>query len=365
MQHAPDEPVQKREALRVAVADELSMQGRDGAAGGGAALRSRVPGSRRRRAPGVDGSEEARGARRRPRRPRPAERRSATSARTAWRKPSRSAPSARCDRAHQNRLSCFGGAARRWRRSARSVEPDRAVVRRDQERARALEARGERGRRRRGATGNAGAPRRCARRRGCRGPARAAASRARRVLTSTGKRSRCLSAQASFGSMSSGSMPPSVACRDLVDGEAVEAHQPVGLVEPVLAQQRRRLARQGPAGVGDRAEAPNSRRAAVVVAIERARSCAAPSRRSPRRRRRSSASTGRRARSAGASARRFVDALAHPAHGASDRAGILLRREAPQARSVGSSMLIDSRSAYRPACSISHGLASGMVLRWM
>jgi len=33
--------------------------------------------------------------------------------------------------------------------------------------------------------------------------------------------------------------------------------------------------------------------------------------------------------------------------------------------SVGRSMLIDSRSAWRPACSISQELASGMALRWM
>ncbi len=33
--------------------------------------------------------------------------------------------------------------------------------------------------------------------------------------------------------------------------------------------------------------------------------------------------------------------------------------------SVGSSRLIDSRSAKRPACSISQGLASGIVFRWM
>ena len=33
--------------------------------------------------------------------------------------------------------------------------------------------------------------------------------------------------------------------------------------------------------------------------------------------------------------------------------------------SVGSSTLIDSRSAYRPAAASSSGDASGMVLRWM
>ena len=45
--------------------------------------------------------------------------------------------------------------------------------------------------------------------------------------------------------------------RDLVDGEAVEPHQPVGLVEPVLAQERRRR-RSGSAalasGIGLKAE---------------------------------------------------------------------------------------------------------------
>ena len=74
-------------------------------------------------------------------------------------------------------------------------------------------------------------------------------------LTSTGKCSRNLSAQASFGSMSSGSMPVVVGgVGDLLRAEIVEAHQPVGLVEPVLAHQRRALERQHRAGVGDRAE---------------------------------------------------------------------------------------------------------------
>ena len=69
---------------------------------------------------------------------------------------------------------------------------------------------------------------------------------------STGNCSRCASAQASFGSTSSDSMP-SPRRHDLVVREAVEAHQPVGLVEPVLAHQRRRLraaARAGRRGSG-------------------------------------------------------------------------------------------------------------------
>jgi hypothetical protein len=37
----------------------------------------------------------------------------------------------------------------------------------------------------------------------------------------------------------------------------------------------------------------------------------------------------------------------------------------PRLASVGSSRLMDRRSAHSPACSISHGLASGMVFRWM
>ena len=41
---------------------------------------------------------------------------------------------------------------------------------------------------------------------------------------------------------------------DLLDAEAVEAQQPVGLVEAVLALERRRLDRQRGAGLGDRAE---------------------------------------------------------------------------------------------------------------
>ncbi len=41
---------------------------------------------------------------------------------------------------------------------------------------------------------------------------------------------------------------------DLVGVEAVEAHQPVGLIQPMLADQRRGAQRQRTAGIGDRAE---------------------------------------------------------------------------------------------------------------
>jgi hypothetical protein len=75
--------------------------------------------------------------------------------------------------------------------------------------------------------------------------------------------------------------------------EAVEAHQPVRLVEPVLAHQRRALERQDRACVRDRAEggiidAP--KREAVVERL--AVPTISLSLRCPRRR--SSASTGRR-----------------------------------------------------------------------
>ena len=83
---------------------------------------------------------------------------------------------------------------------------------------------------------------------------RAAAPRGRAVLTSTGKCSRCASAQASFGSMVEIQHAGGAGAGDLVHLEAVEAQQPVGLVEPVLAHQRRRLQRQPGAGVRDRAE---------------------------------------------------------------------------------------------------------------
>ena len=116
---------------------------------------------------------------------------------------------------------------------------------------------GQRAARRGGAT--AGCARRCA----CPGPARAAAFRVGAVLRSTGKRSGLRSAQASFGSMSRSSMPSRrVGGRDLVDVESVEAQQPVGLVQAMLAQQRRRLQRQLRRGVGNRAEGRSSTRAA-------------------------------------------------------------------------------------------------------
>ena len=41
---------------------------------------------------------------------------------------------------------------------------------------------------------------------------------------------------------------------DLTDIETVEPHQPVGLVEPMLAQQGRLNQRQSAAGIGDRAK---------------------------------------------------------------------------------------------------------------
>lgn len=41
---------------------------------------------------------------------------------------------------------------------------------------------------------------------------------------------------------------------DLADVKTVEPHEPVGLVEPVLAQQWRLYQRQRAAGIGDRAE---------------------------------------------------------------------------------------------------------------
>ena len=143
------------------------------------------------------------------------------------------------------------GATRRLRRSSRSRPPG-AVVGGDQE------GRGASGWRR-GGRGRRGAAARWRRARirstalTPRPGTRSSISRGAR-LTSTGKRSRCFSAQASFGSMSRSSMPSSPPAAISSTVEAVKAHQPIGLVEPVLALQRRRLQRQGGARLGDRAE---------------------------------------------------------------------------------------------------------------
>ena len=92
-------------------------------------------------------------------------------------------------------------------------------------------------------------------------------------------------------------MPPSPPAAISSTREAVEADQPVGLVEPVLAHERRRLHRQRRARLGDRAERrivdateADSRRRAE-------RSPRAPPRRRCRRRRRSPACSGRPGRS--------------------------------------------------------------------
>ena len=51
-------------------------------------------------------------------------------------------------------------------------------------------------------------------------------------------------------------MPSADAGQDFVLGKAIEAHQPIGLVEPVLAHQRRLLQRQrrDASGIGLKAE---------------------------------------------------------------------------------------------------------------
>ena len=156
--------------------------------------------------------------------------------------------------------------------------------------------------------------------------------------------------------------------RDLVGLEAVEAHQPVGLVQPVLAHQRRRLQRQRRGGIGDRAEgrvvdalepvgavqlragAPGwcassvaSAPTIICVLWPAGANCGAAARRAraPRHRRRS-AWRRRLARCA----LRVVDVHAQPRHRALDGRAVLLAAPAlPGPASVGSSMLIDSRSA--------------------
>ena len=73
---------------------------------------------------------------------------------------------------------------------------------------------------------------------------------------------------------------------DLLDAEAVEAQQPVGLVEAVLALQRRRLERQRRAGLGDRAEGRVIDAPQAEAVVERALAVEDRRRRWCRRRRR-------------------------------------------------------------------------------
>ena len=121
--------------------------------------------------------------------------------------------------------------------------------------------------------------------------------------------------------------------------EAVEAHQPVGLVEAVLADQRRALQRQHGARVGDRGEG----RIIDAAQADSGRRACSPCRRcrgrSQRRRRRSSGSTGpparMRARTCIASRRRR-------------RRSIATSCRASRLRSVPASFSGASRS--RPAC---------------
>ena len=160
-------------------------------------------------------------------------------------------------------------------------------------------------------------------------------------LTSSGKRSRWRSAQASFGSMSSGSMP-SLLVDDLAGVEAVEPHQPVGLIEPVLAHQRRRCQRQRAAGIGDRAEGGVIDALEPVGAVEIGAGVedglvvgavgaddhlrALAGRREARRlclRRRLAGFLG------------FIELQPQPAHGAADRAHVLFRREFCEAVLLG------------------------------
>ena len=96
---------------------------------------------------------------------------------------------------------------------------------------------------------------------------RSSASRSAR-FTSTGNMPRLRSAQASFGSMSRSSMPSARAVKDLRLREAIEAHQPVGLVEPVLAHQRRLLQRQRRRRIRDRAEGGIIDAAQMIAAVE-------------------------------------------------------------------------------------------------
>ena len=140
---------------------------------------------------------------------------------------------------------------------------------------------------------------------------------------------------------------PLVAGDDLVVAEAVEAHQPVGLVEAVLAHQRRRLQRQRARCVGDRAERRVVDAPQPVRAVERR-----AGRRGSRGRRVASAPTiicvlwpagakrGGRARFGGIGCDDdrcrprcvlgVVDVDAQARHRAPDRRAVLLRRQRRQ-----------------------------------
>ena len=184
-------------------------------------------------------------------------------------------------------------------------------------------------------------------------------------FTSTGKRCRFASAQASLGSTSRSSIPSRRGRRQFVEAEAVEPQQPVRLVEPMLAHQRRTDQRQRGRAVGDGRERGVVDALQPVGRVEPRRLPEDRRVRSRRRRRRSSASTGLPARSGAAACRggsapcraslcRRTSAIALRIV-AGFFSGAWARTEA----SVGSSTLIDRRSACSPACSISRRVGVG------
>ena len=97
---------------------------------------------------------------------------------------------------------------------------------------------------------------------------RSSSSRAA-LFTSTGKRSRCRSAHASFGIDVEIEHAVVEIGDDLLRRKSVEPVQPVGLIEPVLPRQRRGLQRQRGARVRDRAERRVVDALEIVARVER------------------------------------------------------------------------------------------------
>ena len=166
-----------------------------------------------------------------------------------------------------------------------------------------------------------------------RGPARAAAARAGRVEVdrkALAVRQRPGQLRIHVERQHAARPPPTISsCR-----KAVEAHQPVGLVQAVLAQQRRRLQRQRARRIGDRAEGRVVDALQPIGAVQTWRwwrgSCASLAASAPTiicvdwpagaNARRASAARGSRLRGARwrGRPRRLVDAGAQPRHRAPD-----------------------------------------------
>ena len=363
---APEQPVEQGEAVGVARAARRARTAAE--EGRGTLTRGAAAGAARRRPSALGANRSPSCARRRATAPRSGGRRCASSARASRRKPSTSVSSASVDdhaSGIRTATACCGGGAQARGQVAGVQRARRGPVAatHDERQHLAAAARSARAGRRRAARARA---------------APAAAGRPTSTPEARHAQQHLAAARGSGRPESARGAPaprpawdrcparsmPSARGDDLVVREAVEAHQPVGLVQPVLAHQRRRLQRQRARRIGDRAEG----RVVDALAAGRRRTawrwstgCCGRRR---RRRRRSSACSARPARTRRLGARRARRRLRRDRRARGVRlsfaSSMWMRSRAIERRmaapsfsgasarrpsSVGSSMLMLSRSA--------------------